>query len=373
MSGLFKLGGSGGAVGGGDVVGQPPSTDEAFARFDGTTGKLIQNSVLLCTDAGVVTGNTQLDVDNIRLDGNTISSTSVNGNITMTPNGSGVIAGTELTLVTPLDELYGGTGQSTYAAGDTLYASATNTLSKLAKPTYAGARYMFDGTNVAWSTATNFVMFYEDFTTTNNLNGNNNLTRAVVDTGSNIQGLYITVANNDPGTMTNRTGAGTAAGAIVSYGSANAIDWPFVIGGGEITVQMRVRVSALSDGTNTYAVRVGFGDIATPAAINDGICFEYTSTVSANWYRTVYNAGTPNATDTTVAASTTFQTLKIVINAAGTSAEFFINGVSVGTDASTFPTGSMGWFMYILKSAGTTSRDFTCDYVTIYQKLTSTR
>ena len=44
------------AGGGGDVDGPGSSTDEAFARFDLATGKLIQDSVVLCTDAGVVTG-----------------------------------------------------------------------------------------------------------------------------------------------------------------------------------------------------------------------------------------------------------------------------------------------------------------------------
>ena len=34
----------------------------------------------------------QLNVDNLRLDGNTISSTDTNGNITLDPNGTGVTA-----------------------------------------------------------------------------------------------------------------------------------------------------------------------------------------------------------------------------------------------------------------------------------------
>lgn len=46
----------------GDVVGPATATDEAVARFDGITGKLIQNSVVLITDLGVVTGVTGLTV-----------------------------------------------------------------------------------------------------------------------------------------------------------------------------------------------------------------------------------------------------------------------------------------------------------------------
>lgn len=45
---------------GGDVVGPSSATDNAVARFDTTTGKLLQNSVVLVGDTGVVTGVTEL-------------------------------------------------------------------------------------------------------------------------------------------------------------------------------------------------------------------------------------------------------------------------------------------------------------------------
>jgi hypothetical protein len=44
----------------GDVVGPASATDNAVARFDTTTGKLLQNSVVLVGDTGVVTGVTEL-------------------------------------------------------------------------------------------------------------------------------------------------------------------------------------------------------------------------------------------------------------------------------------------------------------------------
>ena len=72
------------------VVGPASATDEALARFDGTTGKLVQNSVISATDAGVMSGITQLNVDNLRLDGNTLSSTDTNGDVILDPNGTGI-------------------------------------------------------------------------------------------------------------------------------------------------------------------------------------------------------------------------------------------------------------------------------------------
>jgi hypothetical protein len=40
----------------GDVVGGSSSTDNALARYDGTTGKLIQNSTVIVSDTGAITG-----------------------------------------------------------------------------------------------------------------------------------------------------------------------------------------------------------------------------------------------------------------------------------------------------------------------------
>lgn len=46
----------------GDVVGPGSATDNAAVRFDGATGKLVQNGVVIISDAGVVTGVTDLTI-----------------------------------------------------------------------------------------------------------------------------------------------------------------------------------------------------------------------------------------------------------------------------------------------------------------------
>ena len=75
--------------GSGDVDGPGSSTDNAAVRFDGTGGTLIQNSGVLISDLDAITGVTALTVDNLNLDLNTIISTNANGNINITPNGTG--------------------------------------------------------------------------------------------------------------------------------------------------------------------------------------------------------------------------------------------------------------------------------------------
>lgn len=49
-----------GGSGSGDVTGPGSSTDNAISRFDGTTGKIIQNSGIVISDANVVTGAASL-------------------------------------------------------------------------------------------------------------------------------------------------------------------------------------------------------------------------------------------------------------------------------------------------------------------------
>ena len=49
-----------GVTGLGDVAGPASSTDNAVARYDSTTGKIIQNSVVIVGDTGIVTGVTEL-------------------------------------------------------------------------------------------------------------------------------------------------------------------------------------------------------------------------------------------------------------------------------------------------------------------------
>ena len=87
---------SGGGSGSGDVVGPASSTDNAVARFDLATGKLLQNSVVLIGDTGNVTGLGTLNThtlpggtDTIALlaatqsfSNKTLASPTVTGNVT---------------------------------------------------------------------------------------------------------------------------------------------------------------------------------------------------------------------------------------------------------------------------------------------------
>ena len=82
----------------GDVVGPASATDNAVARFDGTTGKLIQNGVVIIGDTGAVTGVTDLTASgSVTLSGGTANGvTYLNGSKVLTSGSALTYNGTNV-------------------------------------------------------------------------------------------------------------------------------------------------------------------------------------------------------------------------------------------------------------------------------------
>lgn len=111
MSGIFRRAGTGGGTG--DVVGPASSTNDHFALFDGTTGKLLKDS------------------------------------------GYSVVP-----------ETSGGTGQTTYTQGDILYSDASNSLTKRSVSSYPGVPLISNGSLPNWFDPAFDVYIVDDFITT---------------------------------------------------------------------------------------------------------------------------------------------------------------------------------------------------------------
>lgn len=123
--------GSGGATG--NVVGTPPSVDNAIARYDGITGLLIQNSTVIVTDAG---GLNLADAG-----GNTLTVSALTG-IIITPIAGGGMS------VTPSGINYsnvGGTSQ-TYINATGVYVNDGGANQVTLTPT--GTLIATDGTDI---------------------------------------------------------------------------------------------------------------------------------------------------------------------------------------------------------------------------------
>ena len=95
--GSITIAASGGG-GSGDVTGPASSTDNALARFDSTTGKIIQNSVGILSDAGAISGLTDISASgSVTLSGGTANGvTYLNGSKVLTSGSALTFDGTNL-------------------------------------------------------------------------------------------------------------------------------------------------------------------------------------------------------------------------------------------------------------------------------------
>lgn len=189
--------------------------------------------------------------------------------------------------------------------------------------------------------------------------------------GTNIVGLVRSQTGTDADGRT----------SCATYNSAVAI------GGGEWSYELRINgIAALSDasgGAEIYQLLIGFYDVNTTQNQSDGIYFLYdragvstSSTASANWQLVTSSNATRTFTTTTTAVATSATTLKIVVNASGTSVEFFVNGSSVGTHTTNIPTGTsraVGFGWMLMKSTGTTNRALEIDYLSVQCDYTTSK
>lgn len=154
---------------------------------------------------------------------------------------------------------------------------------------------------------------------------------------------------------------GTTATGWVAMGLGNTI---FIPSGSSLYCEAYVRIPTLRTATQEFKAYFGFGDsVGTNADMVDGAYFTHDST-STNWVMNTANNNvrTATATSTAVVANQWYR-LGIQIASGGGSAEFFIDGVSVGTIATNVPTTrNTGGIYKIVKTVGTTSRTMDCDY-----------
>jgi len=207
-------------------------------------------------------------------------------------------------------------------------------------------------------------MFYDDMMSFNDGPWNENL----VNTGA--------VTKNTPG-VANHPGIWTIATGTNTAGAANVhlMEQSLVMDGGSITLEWVVMIPVLSNGTDTFTVRVGALDNFNPAEGTNAIEFRYTDgTNSGKWQLVARNANTETATNSSSTVGTGWTRLTIVVVPLTPIATFFVNGVSVGTVTTNIPTTNpMGLQAQIQKTAGTTSRTILVDYGYILNTLTSAR
>lgn len=257
---------------------------------------------------------------------------------------------------------------NTSAKGDIIYGSATNVLSNLTTPRQPGAYLTtaFDN-EVVWFDPVQYWFVYDDLIGLNSQTSWRNQISA---------GTYRTTQSFDgfPGVNSYETDASSTAAMCYSKIDNDGICL-YKVNNGRQYHEFFCKVNVLSDGTDTYILRVGLGDDRDGTTIAQGCWFQYTHSVNSGNF-TINNANTTTTTaNTSTAATTNWIRYGIEINAAGNSVKFTINGSEVANSPVTgdIPTDDFSPFFSLQKTVGTNERILYFDYYYGFGKLNTTR
>lgn len=194
------------------------------------------------------------------------------------------------------------------------------------------------------------------------------LRAAVGGAGATIGGLAS--ADDHPGLWSMFTG--TDADGRVFIISSPFQSWRLGAGGITRLGTWLSTGAVLSNVGNKYVLRIGMFNITLPNTINLGVGFEYEDDQNGGRWQALCEDGigeTSVDTGITVAVDTWYY-FEWEANAAGTSVEFFIDSVSVGTIATNIPTGvSLFYNTMIMKLAGLLNTASIIDAYYVYQEV----
>ena len=145
-------------------------------------------------------------------------------------------------------------------------------------------------------------------------------------------------------------------------------------GGGVWTYEVELDVTTLSTLAERFQLIVGFFDVQNAANQVDAAAFVYDeggvstgSAASANWQTLCSQASTRTFfTTANAVAAATWVNLKIIVNAAASQVDFYINDVLIKSETQNIPSGSgreLGFGWLLIKSIGSTARTVDFDYL----------
>lgn len=398
---------SSGGGGSGDVEGPASSGDGDIALFDGTTGKLLKvltegaegtflninggnavfstNGLSLNINGGNITEGT---VPDAALEGANPTFGSVRiqdaGNtngfyIGQTNNAFefGIIATNLATNITWLiSPTWIPTNGIPYLA---LSASGTNVLSQIQNGS-TGAVFTANGPNNTPAyyvgemieARRNRFEYFDDYSYSGNFSasvprGNLGWLQNISGTGAAVGSGVIstTGATNAPGEVLLETGT-TSTG----YGGYTA-GVSILFGGGAWTNEWRIWIPTLPDGTESFALRLGFLDTTTGTVGVDGAHLLIDQTTPNFQFVATANSSVTSITNTTEVVAATWYRIKIGVNHAGNSATMWVNDADP-VSLTALPTGASRYTAigaYITKSLGTLNRTALIDYTFVRGEL----
>lgn len=173
---------------------------------------------------------------------------------------------------------------------------------------------------------------------------------------------------------------GTTAAGLISIGTGGGTN-SVSLGLGQATWESNSALQQLSNGTDTYTIREGFLDSLTATEPGNGCYFRYTDSVNSGKWQCVTRANNvETATDSGITAATSASAMtkkQVIVNAAGTSVDFYIAGSKVATNTTNIPTGAnrnTGYGISVARSAGTAScNPIGLDYTSVLYTFTTAR
>ena len=191
---------------------------------------------------------------------------------------------------------------------------------------------------------------------------------------------YIDGETGHPGIAQIGTGT-TTPGTVWSYAGmvgrstlllGNGDYWRY-----ETVLRLSTAGGGLSNGTDRYRVEAGFNDDAASDGV-DGCYFKYSdNNNSGKWQGVCRSNSTESTCDVgiTVAVDTWYR-LTVVVNSAGDSTDFQVNGVSKCQVTTNIPTGAgrnTRWGDQIIKDSGSSNRYIDLDYVDVQAQFGTSR
>lgn len=144
------------------------------------------------------------------------------------------------------------------------------------------------------------------------------------------------------------------------------------LGGGKVRFSAVFSITNLSDATDTYVIRAGLLNVKDANTASNGVYATYThGTNTGKWQMLTTASGITTTVNGGTTVTAAYHRVDININAAGTSCELFVDGVSQGTSASNIPTGSVMYAgVQLYRTGGTTNvRTLSVDYIGVLHEL----
>ena len=191
----------------------------------------------------------------------------------------------------------------------------------------------------------NVAIFYEDFITGFVASGggsftasNQFTTQSTFSPSYSMQGTHPGSVSGHPGVLKSpqQTGRTATAAQLLVVRPAARSRALFIAGAGVITGDFNINIFQLGNGTDDAQVAIGL--MANPiynGASAAGVYWSYQNAGSANWQFKVSDGTTTTVVTTAIPVTTGWHHLAWVVNAAGTSVTYSVDGVSGGSPVTT--------------------------------------